>query len=46
MTVEGSTLGWRIGEPAGFGAEEVVTTGFDGLRFLHKQIKTVKEPFF
>jgi hypothetical protein len=45
MAIEGSMLGRRIGEPAGFGEEEAVSTAFDGLRFLHEQIETVKEPF-
>ena len=45
MAVESSSLGRRIGIPAGFGAEDAVTTAFDGLRFLHEQIETVTEPF-
>jgi polyhydroxyalkanoate synthesis regulator protein len=45
LSVESSSLGRRIGIPDGFGSEDAVTITFDGLRFLHVQIKTVTEPF-
>jgi hypothetical protein len=40
-----SSLDRRIGEPHRFGADGAVTSAFNGLSFIHEELKAAMEPF-